>query len=292
MASFTSSENLAGKPNLSLRERNAKLLLIGRRCLLLFFTLIALFPICWLLLTSFKSPVDATAYPPKFLFTPILSNYIDVFSKRDFLSFFGNSLIVAACSTVFALICGVPAAYSMSRFKFKGSKLFGLWILITYMFPPVVSLIPFFLFFAKFHLLDTLLAIVIMHVTIVIALVTWMMRGFFQDIPVELEEAALVDGCTILSSFFKIVLPITITGIMATAILSFITSWNELLFAITITGAHSKTAPAGIYNFISYREILWGPLAASSMIVLIPVLIFFWFAQDKLIRGMTFGAIK
>lgn len=266
--------------------------LLLKRGFLLIAALVAIFPIIWLLLMSLKTPVDATAFPPKFLFRPTLDNYAMVFARTDFLLFFRNSIIVATCSTLLALLFGVPAAYALSRFRFKGANTLGLWILITYMFPPVASLIPFFLFFSKVHLINTFIAVVVMHVTIIVALITWMMRGFFEDVPAELEDAAYVDGCNGITALIRVILPVVLTGVVATGILAFLTSWNELLFAITVAGGAVKTAPAGIYNFISYREILWGPLAASSMLILVPVIVFFWFAQDKLIRGLAFGAVK
>ncbi|MCX6090277.1 MAG: carbohydrate ABC transporter permease [Candidatus Atribacteria bacterium] len=265
---------------------------ILKRIAIAIVTLLSLFPIAWIVLTSLKTDVEAVAMPPKWIFRPIYQNYIEALIEKGFLENFLNSVIVACVSIFIVLLVGVPAAYSLARFSFRGKKDIAFWILSTRMAPPITFLIPFFLMFRTLGLNDTLVGLIILHITINLALVIWMMRGFFQEIPVEVEEAAMVDGCSPLQAFFKISVPIASTGIFATAILSFIFSWNELMFAIVLSSNKAVTAPAAIYNFIGYYEVRWGVLCAASVIVLVPVMVFIMLVQKNLIRGLTFGAIK
>ncbi|NPV53948.1 MAG: carbohydrate ABC transporter permease [Firmicutes bacterium] len=258
----------------------------------LIITVIMLFPILWMLGISLKTRIDALAMPPRWFFRPTLENYKLVFANSDFLHGFENSLIIAVCSLALVLAAGVPAAYALARFKFTRKKDIAFWILSTRMAPPVSVLIPFYLMFRSVGLTDTKFALVIMHVTINLALVIWVMRSFFQEIPRELEEAALIDGCTPLSAFTRIVLPLSANGIVATAILGFVFSWNELMFALVLAGGGAKTAPAFVCNYISYQEIIWGQLAASGVIVSVPVLIFIGMVQKYLVRGLALGALK
>jgi len=263
-----------------------------KRIIITIVTLMSLFPIFWIAITSFKTDVEAVAMPPKWFFRPIYQNYIEAFIEKGFVGNFLNSIIIACVSIFIVLLVGVPAAYSLARFNFRGKRDIAFWILSTRMAPPITFLIPFFLMFRTLGLNDTLLGLIILHITINLALVIWMMRGFFQEIPVEIEEAAMVDGCSPFQTFFKITVPIAITGIFATAILSFIFSWNELMFAIVLSSNKAVTAPAAIYNFIGYYEVRWGVLCAASIIVLVPVMVFILLVQKNLIRGLTFGAIK
>lgn len=260
--------------------------------ILIFILVLFLFPVVWMFLMSIKTRVDALAMPPKWFFKPTLSNYISVISNRNFLHGFSNSLIVALFSLLIALGVGLPAAYSIARFNFKGKKDIAFWILSTRMAPPISALIPFYLLFRTIGLTDTRIALIIMHIIINLALVIWMMRSFIQEIPKDLEEAAVIDGCTHFQAFYKIILPLCINGIIATAILSFVFSWNDLLFGLILSGSNAKTAPVFIANYNTYEEVLWGQISASGVIVIIPVIIFIGFVQKYLIRGLTFGALK
>lgn len=262
--------------------------IIGLIILLLFF----LFPIIWMFFMSIKTRVDALAMPPKFIFQPTLANYISVFTNQKFIHGFYNSLIVGIFSLIIVLLVGVPASYALARYTFKHKKDIAFWILSTRMAPPIAVLIPFYLLFRTLGLTDTRFSLIITHITINLALVIWMMRSFLQDVPSDLEEAALIDGCTPMQSFIKIILPLCANGIIATSILGFVFSWNDLLFGLVLSGANAKTAPVFVANYISYQEIMWGQLCASGIIVTIPVIIFIGFVQRYLIRGLTLGAIK
>jgi multiple sugar transport system permease protein len=244
------------------------------------------------MMASLKSPVDITAFPPKWLFKPTIEHFVMVLGSADFLRAFRNSTIVSVSSLAFNLLIGVPAAYALARFQFKGKRDISFWILSTRMTPQVAVLIPFYLMFRTLRLMDSLTALIIMHVVLNIALVIWMMKGFFQELPKELEEVSLIDGCNRIEAFFRIMLPLSRNGIIATSILTTIFSWNELVFALVITGSRSQTAPVAIFSYITYNEIKYGDLAAAAVLIAIPVMIFVAFVQKYLIRGLTLGAVK
>ena len=251
-----------------------------------------LLPLAWALTLSLKTPADILSIPSSFIFSPTLENFLTVLQKGEFMHQFANSLIVGLSSTALALIVGVPAAFTLARFRFRGSSNLQFWVLSTRMAPPVAMLIPYFIAFQQLHMIDTYPAIVIMHLSVNLVLVIWLMRGFFSDIPDEINEAALVDGCTYWGAFLRISLPLAVGGIAATTILSFMFSWNELMFALTLSGTTVKTAPVGIMNFIGFEEIAWGPLMAAAIVLLVPIVVFVTLVQNALVRGLTFGAVK
>ena len=168
----------------------------------------------------------------------------------------------------------------------------GWFILSTRMLPQFGILIPFYIMFAKLRLLDTYIALILIYLTFVLAFAIWMMKGFFQEIPSELEDAAQVDGCTRIKAIFKIVLPLAAPGLAATSIFSIILCWNEFLFALILTGLQAKTATVAIYSFVTFREIIWGGLTAAGTLITLPILIFFLLVQKHFIRGLTMGAVK
>lgn len=252
----------------------------------------AIFPIFWMFSMSLKRRVDALAMPPRWIFSPIIDNYIKVFNSQDFTRFYFNSILIGLFTILFVLIIGIPASYTLSKMNFRGKKDIDFWILSTRMAPPVGILIPYFLIFKNLGILDTRASIVIMHIALNLSFAIWVMKGFFAEIPKGIEEAALVDGCSHWRAFIRIILPLVAPGLVATAIIVFLFSWNELLFAVTLAGNASKTVPVALYNFVSYEEIDWGPLSASAMLALIPVLVFISFVQKQLIKGLTLGAIN
>ena len=254
--------------------------------------LFALFPILWMLLTSLKEQVDALALPPKLFFVPTLVNYINALTTSGFGKYFLNSIIVVSLSLAVALLIGVPAAYTMTRYEFRAKRQISLWILSVRIAPPVAFLIPFYLLYQKLNILDTRGGLAIAYVAVNLTMVIWLMKGFFEDVPIEVEEAALAEGCTPFQVFWRITLPLALTGVAATAILVFVFVWNELMFAIVLTSNVAKTAPAGIYNFIGYNDVKWGELTAASTLVVIPVVVFIVAMRRQLVRGLTFGAVK
>ena len=190
------------------------------------------------------------------------------------------------------LVVGTPAAYSFCRFRMKGKGLMLFAILFLRVIPPISLVIPFYLMWRNFGLLDTYPAIIIMYMTLNLPLTVWMMRSFFMDVPIELEESVLIDGCSRFGAFFRIALPLVAPGMVATATISLMFCWNELLFAMAITGSSTMTAPLGVYNFVGYYQVYWGELSAAGIIVTIPIVVFMLVIQKHLIRGLTLGALK
>ncbi len=253
---------------------------------------LSIFPIAFLLITSFKPAQLTFAIPPVWIFTPTLQNYFDVFAGGAFSKYFVNSLLVASITTSIALILGSFAGFGFARFKFRGSTTLRLASLVPQMLPPITIIVPLYVLFNSMKLIDTIWALVISYLTFSIPLSIWMMTGFFADVPRELEESAMIDGCTRLGALFRVSLPIVAPGLAATAILSFIYCWNEFLYAVILTGRDARTLPVTITSFMTNKSILWGRIAASGSLVLVPVLIFALLAQRYLVRGLSRGAIK
>ena len=262
-----------------------------RRLVLWGFAAWCLFPIYWLATMSLKRQVDAIARPPRFWFRPIWDNYAAVMSNGDVWGYCGNSLVVAGSSTAVALLLGVPTAYVLARYRFRGNADYGFWVLSTRMTPPVAMLIPFFVLYVRTGLIGTYVGLVIAHVAINISIVVWLMKGFFEDLPAELEEAASIDGASPFTAFRRICLPLAMPGIAAVAILAFLFSWNEFLFTLVL-GDPIRTVPVGLYSFVGYQQIDWGGLSASAVVMLVPVIAFVFIFQRQLVRGLTLGAIK
>ncbi len=253
-----------------------------------------LFPLLWTILLSFKTRVDALSYPPKFISEFTLQNYIEVWVNSHFLQYCLNSIIIAVSATLIGLLLGTPAAYILSRKQYspRSSRFLLFGVLSTRVVPQITFMIPFFIIFRSLKLIDTHIAVIIMHLTIILGFGIWMMRSYFQDIPYELEESALMDGCSYFGAFSRIVLPLAGPGLATTAIFSFNYSWNEFLYALILTGLRTKTVPLGVYNWVSYEEINWGGLTATAVLALVPILIFYSIVQKGLVRGMTMGAVK
>jgi multiple sugar transport system permease protein len=254
--------------------------------------IIFIFPIFWTFMMSIKQTVDALAMPPIWIFKPTLEHYMSVWGDGRFLQYGLNSLIVALAATFIGVALATPAAYIFARYRPRGQKIMLFGILSTRMIPQVTFMIPFFIIFRQLHMIDTYPAIIIMHLTIILGFVIWLMRSYFMDIPVELEEAAQVDGCSRFQAFTHVILPVAAPGLATSAIFSFIYSWNEFLYALIVTGNQTKTLPLGIYNWVAWEEVHWGELTATAILALIPVVIFYFFVQKALVRGLTMGAVK
>lgn len=262
--------------------------------LLILIMLVVLFPIYWMVITSFKTRLELTTYPPSlFPQTAIWDNYRDAFTNSDIPIYIVNSVIVVSGSTFVSLLLGTLAGYSLARFPFTPSfkENVSFWIISTRMIPPIVTIIPIYLIFKDLHILNSHLGLVIVYTGFTLPFTTWMMRAFVRDIPVELEEAAMVDGCTRLAALFKVILPLAAPGLAATAVFSVILVWNEFLFALILTTTSSSiTLPVGIAGYVSQFEVLWGQMSAVGTVAIIPILIFTLAVQRYLVRGLTLGA--
>lgn len=251
-----------------------------------------LFPVFYLLLISIKTQVDAFKYPPVWIFRPTFSNYLEVFELYPFGRFLLNSLLVASASTLVAVVLGAMAAYALARFTFRRSKDLAFWILSVRMTPPVAAIIPIFIIMRTLGLLDTWAGLVLAYTTMNLPFATWLLRGFFQDIPRELDESALVDGCSWFTAFLRVALPLAAPGIVVTAIFVFIFSWNEFLLALILTATKSQTLPVAVTGFIRETGIMWGHMAAAGVVIMAPMALFSLAAQRYMVRGLTMGAIK
>jgi multiple sugar transport system permease protein len=252
----------------------------------------SLLPLLWLLSTALKNEREAFASPPVFFFVPTFENFAKVVAQGDFLAAYGNSIVVVLATTAFSLLFGVTAGYTLARTRGKATGAAGLWIIMVRMAPAMGFALPFFLMFRTLNMLDTYPALVLVYMTITLPFVTWIMAGYFRTIPIELEEAARVDGCTRIEALFRIVVPSSWPGIVTCAIFSFIMSWNEFFYPLILSGRNTRTAPVAIQGFISSSGVNWGELSAASILVILPVLIFTMFTQKGLVRGLTAGAIK
>ena len=259
---------------------------------LLIFTVIALFPFIWILTNSFKTRVQVFAIPPLWIFTPTLTNYSDILLNSDFPHHISNSVIVTSASISLALFLGVPAGYVFSRYKIRFKESMYFFIFTTRMGPPIAFAIPFYLIFNALKLLDTHIALIILYQTFNLPFTIWMMRGFFQEVPPEIDEAALIDGCSRLKAFFYVVLPLVKSGLFATAILSVIFSWNEFFLASIITRSVARTVPVDLPAFIGLTRIHWEKMCAAASITAIPVLFFAFIVRKQLVRGLTLGSVK
>ena len=243
--------------------------------------------------TALKQEGDIFAWPPVFIFEPTLDSIRSAFfGGRSIIPYLLNSALIAAGSTVLATILGAMAAFGLSRFKFKGSASLSFWILSTRMAPPVAFLIPMFIIFRNLELIDTHLGLIIIYTSMNLSFVTWVLIGFFKEIPVELEEAALVDGYTYWQYFRRIAVPLVRPGLAATAILSAIFAWNEFLFALILTSKKAATIPIYLAGFSESMGIQWGEFMAVGSFAVIPIMIFTFALQKHLVRGLTFGAVK
>ena len=254
---------------------------------------VALSPILWIGTQAFKSYFDTIAVPPKVFFTPVLDNFRQVLAKPGFLTSIRDSFIMAAGSSILGLLLGTPCGYALARLRYRGSEGVGFFLLITRMVSPIVIIIPLNRAFQFFGLIDTHVGLILAHTFINIGLVVWMMRGFFQDIPDSLEEAARLDGCSNIQAFYKVALPTTAPGLAATTIFCFLFSWNELMMALTLTSLQVRTTPVFIISeFVGYLAVEWGLLSAAGILIVLPMLIFVVAIQKNLVRGLTMGAVK
>ena len=265
-------------------------------CLLIFALIFFLFPVMWMFLTSFKTEAEYFAYPPVFIPEDFsLRNYFNAMAfppdGRGGLQGLRDSLIIALSTALVALIIGAPAAYSLARFRIGGENL-SFWILSTRMFPPVASALPLFLIFKNLRLLDTHMALIIANTIFNLPFVIWLLKGFFEELPAEIEESALIDGCTYWGSFARIALPLVAPGLMVTALFSFIFAWNEFMFALLLTRRSVRTLTIIVPSLVGGHEILWGEIAAIGVIAIIPGVLLSIMLQRYLIRGLTLGAVK
>lgn len=250
---------------------------------------INLVPILWMGSASLKTIVDIMNPQKLFVFTPTIKNYIEVFTKYSFAKPIMNSLFVSTASTALACLLGLPAAYSIARYK--QNKL-SLIILAVRIIPAITFLVPWYIIFSKMKLTGTFTSLIMANLLVSLPLIIWIVTPYFASIPKELEEAAFIDGSSVCNSFLKIMLPLSAPGIFTAAILAFIYSWNNFLFALILSSSSTKTLPMAVFNFISYTSVNWGGLMAAAVVITGPVIIVSIALQKYVVSGLTAGAVK
>ncbi|MCG8419525.1 MAG: carbohydrate ABC transporter permease [Proteobacteria bacterium] len=253
---------------------------------------VGLTPYLWMFATSFKTRLDTLSDVPIWTFQPTLEHYPEVFLDKEYLPLLWNSVAIALGTTLLSLFVGVPAAYVFARYQFRAKEDLFFFFLTTRMAPSISIVVPMYLLFNYFGLIDTKFAVVLAHTTFNLSLVVWMMRGFFADIPVEIDEAAQLDGHSRAGAFARVLLPLAGPGIAATAVLCFILSWNEFLYVFILASFESRTLTVGIPGLVTPHGTLWGQVAAVAVVATLPILIFAALVQKHLVRGLTFGAVK
>ncbi|RIX97433.1 carbohydrate ABC transporter permease [Aureimonas flava] len=250
----------------------------------------AVFFFVWMLSLSLKFEIDNGAYPPILVPERIAwVNYTRIFAENDFLLYFWNSILVTGTATLLALLVGVPAGYGIARLKADKAAIV---IMIARMTPGLSFLIPLFLLFQTIGLLGTLWPQIVIHLVVTVPIVIWVMIGYFETTPLELEEAAVIDGATGWQVFSKVALPIARPGIVVSLILAVIFSWNNFVFGIVLASRETRTLPVAVYNMLSFEQVSWGPLAAAALVVTFPVLVLTILAQRQIVAGLTAGAVK
>lgn len=251
--------------------------------------ILMLFPFLWMLMSAFKTQVDIIAWPPRFVFTPTLRNFERVFVEQNFLLYLKNSMIVAVSAVSISLVLGLPAAYSIARFNQKKISMF---ILVARLMPGISFLMPWYIVFSRLRMMDSYTALILSHILISLPLIVWVMDPYFRSVPIELEEAAMVDGLTQQESFLRITLPLAGPGIVTAVTLSFIFSWNNFMFSQVLSQQRTRTLPIAVYNFLSYVEVDWGAVMAAAVAIMFPAIVLTMIFQKYVVRGLTMGAVK
>ena len=250
-------------------------------------------PVLWALLTSFKTERDVLAYPPLILFEPTLSNYREVlFGASSILPNLVSSVIVAGSATVLTMLFAVPAAYALARLALPAKRAGGFYVLATQMLPPVGLIIPYYLILQKVGALDTYGGMIGIYLTFSLPFAVWLMVSYFEDVPPEMEEAALLDRAGRLRALWHVILPQVRGGIAVTTIFVFLNAWNEFLFAVVLAGNRVRPVTVAMFNFISVEQTQWARLAAGAMLAMAPVIVLGLLAQRHIVKGLTVGAVK
>jgi multiple sugar transport system permease protein len=250
-----------------------------------------LVPIVWLLYTAFKLPVDAFAFPPKINSPFTLANFRTLAANGYFIAVV-HSLIVTASSVVASLVLGLPAGYSLSRGNFRGKNVIGVFLLASYAAPAVIFIIPLYFIYVRLNVLNTYPSLILAYLTGLLPFTIWLSRRFFDGLPIELEDAGMIDGCSRARVFVRIVLPLALPAVSTISVLVGLLAWGEFFGALILTGPSTVTAPVSMGNFISYNTNDWSALAAAGVVVIVPVLVATVIAQRGLLSGLTAGAVR
>ena len=255
-------------------------------------TLLIVFPLIWLMLTAFKTELQAIAVPPQLFFTPTLENFHEVQERSDYLLFARNSLITSLLSTVIGLAIAAPAAYSMAFFRTKRTKDLLMWMLSTKMMPAVGALVPVYVMAQTAGLLDTLTGLTIIFTLSNLPIMVWMLYSGFKDIPPDILEAARMDGATVWGEFMHVIRPLATGTLASTGLLCLVLSWNEAFWSLNLSAAKAGTLAGLIASYSSPEGLFWAKLSCASLMAIAPIVVLGWFSQKQLVQGLTFGAVK
>jgi sorbitol/mannitol transport system permease protein len=255
-------------------------------------TLLLFFPLGWLLLTAFKTELQAISVPPLVIFTPTLENFHEVQDRSNYMQYAMNSLITSVVSTVLGLMIAAPAAYSMAFFRTKRTRDILMWMLSTKMMPAVGALVPIYVLAQKSSLLDTRTGLIIIFTLSNLPIMVWMLYSHFKDIPNEILEATRMDGATLWQEFTRVLLPLSLGGFASTGLLCLVLSWNEAFWSLNLSAAKAGTLATLIASYSSPEGLFWAKLSAASLMAIAPIVVFGWFSQKQLVQGLTFGAVK
>jgi sorbitol/mannitol transport system permease protein len=254
--------------------------------------LLLFFPLGWLLLTAFKTELQAIAVPPELFFKPTLENFHEVQERSDYLHYAWNSVVTSVVSTLLGLAIAAPAAYAMAFFKGKYDKDILMWMLSTKMMPAVGALVPIYVLAQKSHLLDTQLGLIIVFTLSNLPIMVWMLYSGFKEIPNEILEAARMDGATLWQEATRVLLPLSLGTLASTGLLCLVLSWNEAFWSLNLSSAQAGTLATLIASYSSPEGLFWAKLSAASLMAIAPIVVFGWFSQKQLVQGLTFGAVK
>ena len=266
--------------------------LILRTLIAWLLTLLLFFPLGWLILTAFKTELQAISVPPLLWFPPTLDNFREVEERSDYLLYAKNSLITSVVSTVIGLLIAAPAAYSMAFFKGRHTKNILMWMLSTKMMPAVGALVPIYVLAQQAGLLDTRTGLIIIFMLSNLPIMVWMLYSHFKDIPHEILEAARMDGANLWQEFYRVTLPLAMGGLASTGLLCLVLSWNEAFWSLNLSSAKAGTLATLIASYSSPEGLFWAKLSAASLMAIAPIVVFGWFSQKQLVQGLTFGAVK
>ncbi|NBX04657.1 MAG: carbohydrate ABC transporter permease [Betaproteobacteria bacterium] len=266
--------------------------LIVRTLIAWLLTLLLFFPLAWLIMTAFKTELQAIAVPSLLWFTPTLDNFREVQERSDYLLYARNSLITSVVSTVIGLLIAAPAAYSMAFFKGRHTKNILMWMLSTKMMPAVGALVPIYVLAQQAGLLDTRTGLIIIFMLSNLPIMVWMLYSHFKDIPHEILEAARMDGANLWQEFYRVTMPLALGGLASTGLLCLVLSWNEAFWSLNLSSAKAGTLATLIASYSSPEGLFWAKLSAASLMAIAPIVVFGWFSQKQLVQGLTFGAVK
>ncbi|MEX2297250.1 MAG: carbohydrate ABC transporter permease [Dongiaceae bacterium] len=277
--------------NLHRRARLVRsVVLVAAASLLLF---VWVLPLVWAIVVSLKSEREVLAYPPSVVFEPTWANYVDaLFGAFSILNSLTTSMIVATATTALTIVLAVPAAYAFARLRLPAKRSLGFYTLATQMVPPVGLVIPYFLILNRFGWLDTYHGMVVVYLTFSLPFAIWLLVSYMEDIPWEMEEAAMLDKASRLQALWHVVIPQVRGGIAVTVIFVFLNAWNEFLFAVQLGGNNVRPVTVAMYNFVSVEQTLWAKLSAAALVAMLPVVIIGIAAQKQIVKGLTVGAVK